>query len=598
VRDADTLDVVTIHPCRDAAIITKVQWSPDSQYIMAVQQQSELIHVFSIHDLEWHASINQGMTGLTNCQWAPCSRHILAFTDFNLRITIWSLIRKTVYYIKFPKFSSCVGGCDRGEASTSFTAGTAAPIGQAQHALFAQQQCGAAFSPNRKWLFVVERQNLKDVVGVYDTRSWELIRQFPISTRDVQWCGWSPDSATIVCVDTCLSYNVCVYSLSGEQLASYQAYDNALGVKSVTWSPSSLLLSIGSYDECVRVFNTITWQLIGEFQHTQTIAASVNTTAAAAADDDDDDVNDDEVVVYQELWTDTIEKDNDKDNENIATNGKVSAKTKTSKAKAKAKAKASTTSTSTSIVPTSSRTHYVVSQLPLVVPGYQKPPVDKPNPRIGVSLQSISPCNRYLVTRNDTQSRCLWIWSLSTMSLYSCIVNLHSIRYFAWEPVVAKNTDDDDNNGNGYGDGGVGAPVVRLAFVSSSNKLYLWNSDGCSVIVVPNTYSGSQTAVTTSGVQSGKTTTGTSKPLQEKSSSSSSSMDVGMLGMKKSDNNDETEFTIKGTSCMLLCVCGVYVYLCVCVWPCNALSRVSFITAFTHPPLHLAVSLSRLFPSL
>lgn len=42
-----------------------------------------------------------------------------------------------------------------------------------------------------------------------------------------------------------------LYSLDGRLLSSYSAYEWSLGVKAVTWSPSSQFLAIGSYDEKV-----------------------------------------------------------------------------------------------------------------------------------------------------------------------------------------------------------------------------------------------------------------------------------------------------------------------------------------------------------
>ena len=53
--------------------------------------------------------------------------------------------------------------------------------------------------------------------------------------------------------DACLHYKVVIYSLAGRLCGSYTAYENALGIKSVQWSPSSQLLSIGSYDQAVRL---------------------------------------------------------------------------------------------------------------------------------------------------------------------------------------------------------------------------------------------------------------------------------------------------------------------------------------------------------
>lgn len=46
-----------------------------------------------------------------------------------------------------------------------------------------------------------------------------------------------------------VQYKVSLYSLDGRCLASYSAYDLALGVKVIAWSPSSQFLAIGSYDQ-------------------------------------------------------------------------------------------------------------------------------------------------------------------------------------------------------------------------------------------------------------------------------------------------------------------------------------------------------------
>ena len=52
-----------------------------------------------------------------------------------------------------------------------------------------------------------------------------------------------------------LQYKVLLYSLDGRCLARYSAYDLALGVKSLAWSPSSQFLSLGSFDKKVSLFN-------------------------------------------------------------------------------------------------------------------------------------------------------------------------------------------------------------------------------------------------------------------------------------------------------------------------------------------------------
>ena len=49
--------------------------------------------------------------------------------------------------------------------------------------------------------------------------------------------------------DTCLAYKLVVSTLQGEVLTTYSAYANALGIKSVEWSPSGQMLAVGSFDQ-------------------------------------------------------------------------------------------------------------------------------------------------------------------------------------------------------------------------------------------------------------------------------------------------------------------------------------------------------------
>lgn len=36
-------------------------------------------------------------------------------------------------------------------------------------------------------------------------------------------------------------------------MSSFEAYEDALGIKSVSWAPSSQFLAVGSYDQTVRM---------------------------------------------------------------------------------------------------------------------------------------------------------------------------------------------------------------------------------------------------------------------------------------------------------------------------------------------------------
>jgi WD40 repeat protein len=70
-----------------------------------------------------------------------------------------------------------------------------------------------------------------------------------MATTDVEDIVWSPTGDAIAAWDTSLTYKVVVYTPAGHLVASYSAYDNAIGIRCMSWSPSGQLLSVGSYDQ-------------------------------------------------------------------------------------------------------------------------------------------------------------------------------------------------------------------------------------------------------------------------------------------------------------------------------------------------------------
>ena len=64
-----------------------------------------MVQVWSVSQPEWHCKVDEGPVGLAFARWAPDGRHVLAAADFQLRITIWSLLDRSVCYIRFPKFA-------------------------------------------------------------------------------------------------------------------------------------------------------------------------------------------------------------------------------------------------------------------------------------------------------------------------------------------------------------------------------------------------------------------------------------------------------------------------------------------------------------
>ncbi|CAL1605847.1 unnamed protein product [Knipowitschia caucasica] len=235
VRDMSTLQILQLYTCLDQ--ISHMEWSSDSQFVLCAIYKRGLVQVWSLEQPEWHCKIDEGSIGLTSSRWSPDGRHILNTTEFNLRITVWSLCTKAVSYIKYPK--ACQKALD--------------------------------FSRDGCYMALAERRDCKDYVSVFVCDDWHLLRHFETETQDLAGLEWSPNGCVLAVWESCLEYKVLLYSLDGRLLSTYSAYEWSLGIKSVAWSPSSQFLAIGSYDEKVRILNHITWKKIAQFDHPSTI---------------------------------------------------------------------------------------------------------------------------------------------------------------------------------------------------------------------------------------------------------------------------------------------------------------------------------------
>ncbi|KAJ7071147.1 hypothetical protein C8F01DRAFT_418241 [Mycena amicta] len=72
--------------------ISHIDWSCDSAYFLAASTKAGVVHVYKVEDVNWSARIESGTEGLVKAEWAPDGRTILCFSQWGLRVTIWSLV--------------------------------------------------------------------------------------------------------------------------------------------------------------------------------------------------------------------------------------------------------------------------------------------------------------------------------------------------------------------------------------------------------------------------------------------------------------------------------------------------------------------------
>ncbi|KAI0080278.1 YVTN repeat-like/Quino protein amine dehydrogenase [Panus rudis PR-1116 ss-1] len=223
--------------------ITHASWSCDSEYVLAACARRNVVNVFKLRDESWSARLDAGVEGLIRAEWAPDGRSIICFSNWGLRVTIWSLVSGAATYIRFPLHP------DR----------------------------GYAFRADGRYFILAERHKSKDTLGVYDTTdSFRLVRHFPLPTSALSSLSLSPNGNHVAVWEGMLEYKLHIVSLTGDVLGSFAPKpDPGLGIRSVSWHPSGFFLVTSGWDDKIYTLERLTWSPVATFELHSRIPAGV-----------------------------------------------------------------------------------------------------------------------------------------------------------------------------------------------------------------------------------------------------------------------------------------------------------------------------------
>ena len=198
--------------------VASIAWSPNSQHILCTLKGQPVAVVRSLKMKEWMCRIDEGEIGLANVFWVPDSFQVISISDFQIRLTIWSLTEKSSTYIQCPKFS------DKGYCFTDD---------------------GALFG-------LIERSNGKDQIGVYHTLTWNLLLHFQLQQINAE--GILLWSDKVIVWEQLLLYNVQIFDMHQNLLYSYtNSVPNSLGIRKVEKCQD--YIAFCNYDEKLAVMN-------------------------------------------------------------------------------------------------------------------------------------------------------------------------------------------------------------------------------------------------------------------------------------------------------------------------------------------------------
>ncbi|KAE8703477.1 ubiquinol-cytochrome c reductase complex chaperone CBP3-like protein [Hibiscus syriacus] len=162
--------VVQLFSCLDK--ISYIEWALDSEYILCGLHKRPMIQVWSLTQPEWTCKIDEGPAGIAYARWSPDSRHLLTTSEFQLRLTVSSLVNTACVHVQWPKHASK----------------------------------GVSFSKDGKFAAICTRRDCKDYINLLSCHNWEIMGVFAVDTLDMTDIEWSPDDSAIVIWDSPLVY--------------------------------------------------------------------------------------------------------------------------------------------------------------------------------------------------------------------------------------------------------------------------------------------------------------------------------------------------------------------------------------------------------
>lgn len=214
-----------------------INWSPKcsesqiSQRILLADE--EQIRVWDLLDEKWTATINNGSGGMgkiVNAEFGRTKDEVLVFSDFNSKVTVWSLQTGRTIEIRDPKFTT----------SRSFA--------------FRKQ--GGVFA-------LLSRPGSQDLLTLHAPGTYAVMRTTTLATMDAQGLRWSADGRWIAVWDTSsMGQSVHIYTADGHLYQTYGGssveFLRGLGVRALDWCPRGQYLAIGGHDTKITLLGTRT----------------------------------------------------------------------------------------------------------------------------------------------------------------------------------------------------------------------------------------------------------------------------------------------------------------------------------------------------
>ena len=197
----------------------------------------DTVRLYDVNDPIWCALIERAASSLgriADVVFGYNPNEFLVFSDFGMKLTIWSLTTSRGVEIRDPKYT---------------------------------MPC-YSFRPRSGHMAILTRPAAQDILMLLSPSKHELITSVELPTVDAQEVSWSSDGCWLAIRDAASSgHKVLIYTADGQLFKTYSGVVDdvsiGLGLKRMAWNPSNSGLLLGDYSDNVTILSKdtviITW---------------------------------------------------------------------------------------------------------------------------------------------------------------------------------------------------------------------------------------------------------------------------------------------------------------------------------------------------
>ena len=110
---------------------------------------------------------------------------------------------------------------------------------------------------------VLQRNNCKDSIGIYDTAQFKMVNYIQLETQDAAKVEFT-EKGDLIVIDNKLHFKLFIVNPFIGVTHSYGEKDYCMGFGCHKVSNTQSFLALGGYDDCIHILNMDTWMPICE----------------------------------------------------------------------------------------------------------------------------------------------------------------------------------------------------------------------------------------------------------------------------------------------------------------------------------------------